>query len=581
MGSVSLLKSNFNGGEISPRLEDRWALPKVQNGCRRMENFVLRPHGGTARRMGLRFIAATKTHGSQCRLVPFRFSTLQAYILEFGHNYLRFFKDGGQIVSGGAAYEIATTYSETDVTGISFTQSADVMYIVHRDHPPRKLTRTGHTSWTLTDASITANPFTGAGKYPGAVCFHGGRLWYGGTNDDPAKLWGSKSDDFDNFTTGDVDDDAIVTRLAADDVHAIRWLMSMGKTLAAGTDSGEWLISSGVSDPTITPNAIFQSLETIYGSALALPPRRLGGATLFIHRAKRKLMSLKYFFENDKYDCEDLTVIAHHITAGGIREWAWQEEPDRVLWFARADGQLVGCTYAPQHEVTGWHRHVTAGQVESVASIPAVDADELWCVVKRTIGGQIRRFIERMEAPFDTETSVVDAFFVDSGLSWSGDTETVFHGLDHLVGEEVAILADGFVVPRQTVALDGSITLSTPASRVHAGLPYRALLEPTGPDAGAADGSAQGHRKLVVAVAVDVLRSSSAQLGPSESEGDLVDMEGGAEIAAWSQPAEFYTGEMLTPFNGEWGAEVKVVIVQDRPLPFEMRSITLRLQVDD
>jgi hypothetical protein len=678
MAKVNVLKSNFNGGELTPRLEDRTNLPKVQNGCRRMLNFLVRPHGGAALRPGLRFINAAKYNDRRARLIGFRFSTIQTYMLEFGHQYIRFYKDGGRIVNGdGTPYEIVTTFAEGDLPGLSWVQSADVMYIVHQSHPPRRLTRTGHTSWTITDVvfsdgpwlaqndtdttltasgtsgniTITANSVTGIngdagfaasdvgrmvrikksagtdadgdgdvdwgwgtitavnsttsvavtvksnfdgaatsgskswrlgawwqGNYPCAVTFHQGRLWFCGTPNDPARLWGSKSEDYHNFELGDEDDDSIELRLAANDVHAIRWMISNGKTLAVGTDSGEWLIGSGVTDPTITPNALSPSLETVYGSAQNLPVRRLGGSTLFIHRAKRKLMALKYFFESDTYDCEDLTILANHITKGGLIDWAWQEEPDRILWFARGDGFFPGFTFAPQHDVAGWHRHQTDGAVESIGSIPGDGPDEMWCLVNRTVQNETRRYIERMD-PSDEDIARDDAFFVDCGLTYDGEPTTKIHGLDHLIGKSVAILADGGVLSQQVVADDGSVTLPYEASKVHVGLPYRGLLEPTGIDAGAMDGSAQGKMKMVLRVAVDVLNSGRGKIGPSED--DLVDMEGGPEQTAFDVPPPLYTGEMLTPFPGSWGPEVEVVIVADDPLPFELRSIAMYINVND
>lgn len=67
-------------------------------------------------------------------------------------------------VSGGVfkkIYEITTPYTEAnDLFAISITQNADTSYIAHRFYEPRKLTRTGHTAWTLVPYARTADPFT-------------------------------------------------------------------------------------------------------------------------------------------------------------------------------------------------------------------------------------------------------------------------------------------------------------------------------------------------------------------------------------------------------------------------------------
>ena len=60
-------------------------------------------------------------------------------------------------VAGGMAYAIAevqTTYTEDQLFELNYTQDADVMTIVHPDHPPRELTRTDHHIWTLTDKTF-------------------------------------------------------------------------------------------------------------------------------------------------------------------------------------------------------------------------------------------------------------------------------------------------------------------------------------------------------------------------------------------------------------------------------------------
>ena len=93
------------------------------------------------------------------RLIPFEFSTIQTYVLEFGNQYMRVYKDKGQVLSGGSAFEISTPYLTAELFEIKFAQSADVMYITHPNHAARKLSRTGHTSWTLTEIDFTDGPY--------------------------------------------------------------------------------------------------------------------------------------------------------------------------------------------------------------------------------------------------------------------------------------------------------------------------------------------------------------------------------------------------------------------------------------
>ena len=138
MARVAVQLTNFTGGELSPRLDGRNDLQKYSTGCKTLENMIIFPHGSAARRSGTQFVAEVKDSTKETRLIPFEFSTTQTYILEFGNQYIRFFKDNGQILSSGSPYEISSPYLEAELFDIKFAQSADVMYICHPNHPAKK-----------------------------------------------------------------------------------------------------------------------------------------------------------------------------------------------------------------------------------------------------------------------------------------------------------------------------------------------------------------------------------------------------------------------------------------------------------
>jgi len=159
MARTTLALTSFVSGEFSNKLTGRTDFDKYQSAAKTMENFLVHPQGAATRRVGTQFIASVKTASAKTRLIPFEFSTTQTYILEFGNNYIRFFKDKGQILSGGSAYEISTPYLTAELFDIKFAQSADVMYICHPNHEVMKLSRTGHTSWTLAQVDFTDGPY--------------------------------------------------------------------------------------------------------------------------------------------------------------------------------------------------------------------------------------------------------------------------------------------------------------------------------------------------------------------------------------------------------------------------------------
>lgn len=158
---ASPLISSFNSGELSKKSDARPDLAKYYSGCRTLLGMVPYIEGKAVRIPGTYFIHEVKMPDKKSRLVPFHFSTVQAYIVEFGDLYIRFYMNDGIIMSGVNVYEVTSPYLEADLPKLKFVQSADVLYIFHPSYPTKKLTRYAHTSWTLTNfIARTQNPFT-------------------------------------------------------------------------------------------------------------------------------------------------------------------------------------------------------------------------------------------------------------------------------------------------------------------------------------------------------------------------------------------------------------------------------------
>jgi hypothetical protein len=90
MPAVTAIKTNFSSGETSPLLFARVDVAKYGNGSQVLQNFIVQRYGGIYKRGGLEFINEVKDSSKNVRLIPFIYSVTQAYILEFGHLYVRF-----------------------------------------------------------------------------------------------------------------------------------------------------------------------------------------------------------------------------------------------------------------------------------------------------------------------------------------------------------------------------------------------------------------------------------------------------------------------------------------------------------
>lgn len=916
MAKASPAFTNFTAGELSPRLDGRTDLGKYFNGCKTLQNFLVHPHGGATRRPGTEFISEVKDSTKNVRLIPFEFNVEQAYILEFGDEVFRIYKDGGVVVDGGGSpVEVTTPYAHTDLAGLKFAQSADIMYMVHPNYPPQQITRTDHDAWTIeavdfrrgplldpgfTGATLTANAATtlsdinysslsgtfaacetilggtsgatatiitddgvddmvvaqvngtfqtsetitgetsgatatldsitndgdititasentfvstdvgriikihhgyaqvtafnsatsvdatvlenedlreelmpsmtsenlsfhegdpdatglahndfiqdsdgtfleegfevgmrvkisgsdnmtitdcdangtrirvttdvkhglndgdrvtlfgvtgvtvsspsgyvinrewivekinnknfdlldpltddkatGSGAdtsgngvvinannldsalivqltedtmtlstsadvvsqdkgpliticgileaddefqlgafsettgYPACVSFFEQRLTFANTLASPQTLFFSVAGDYTNFTQGIDDDDALTYTIGSNQVNVIRYLTA-SRVLLVGTSGGEFALRAGSVDAPITPTNAQIKRQANYGSA-DIQPVTTGNVALFVQRAKRKMRELVYDFNTDSYVAPDMTLLAEHITEGLIKEIAFQQEPDNIVWCVLENGKLVGMTYRREEEVIAWHEHLIGGTsstqsygfVESVASIPGPsDEDEVYIAVKRTIDGSEVRYVERIK-PIDFGTDVENAFFVDSGLTYTGVAATTITGLDHLEGETIKVLANGSVHPDVTVS-SGSVTLNRETTKAHFGLPYTSTLQTMRSDAGGTEGTSQGKTKRIRDVTLRIYRSVGAKIGPNETDLELIPFRDSS--MPMNAPVPLYTGDKDIEFPSGYETDGFVVVKQDQPLPLTILAIFPRLQTFD
>ena len=674
MARVAAQLTNFTGGELSPRLDGRNDLAKYNSGCKTLENMIVYPHGAAARRSGTSFVAEVKDSTKKTRLIPFEFSTTQTYMLEFGDEYIRFYKDNGQILSGGSAYEIASPYLEAELFEIKYAQSADVMYICHPNHAVRKLSRTGHTAWTLTEVDFTNGPYLdsnistttfttsahtvgvgrtltasaitginsdtgfqttdvgrlvqfrdGYGKitartsttvvtieilkdmgsssastdwslgafsdttgHPSCVTFFEQRLVFAATLSQPQTLFFSKSGDYENMDENRggtiADDDAIIYTIASNQVNAIRF-MTATRTLIVGTAGGEFTVSGGTVDTAITPTNILIKKQSNHGSA-NLDAIAAGNATLFLQRAKRKVRELAYNFDVDGYIAPDMTILAEHITEGGITQMAYQQEPNQIVWMVRADGQLIGFTYQREQQVTAWHRQVFGGSFdsgsaicESVAVIPTDNSEyQVWVIIKRTIDSSTVRYIEYLNNFDFDETDNTSFNFLDSQLSYSGSATTTISGLDHLEGETVSVLANGATHPNKTVS-SGEITLDRSSTNVKVGLGYTSLLQTMRLDAGSQNGTSQAKTKRIFDITLRLYETVGVEVGPDLNNMERIPFRSSAN--PMDQAIPVYTGDKEVEFRGNYETDGFIYVRQNQPLPLTVLSLYPNLVTND
>jgi hypothetical protein len=244
-----------------------------------------------------------------------------------------------------------------------------------------------------------------------------------------------------------------------------------------------------------------------------------------------------------------------------------------VLWCVLADGGLVGLTLEREQQVQCWHPHVTRGYYEAVEVIPSPDGkrDDVWFIVRRVVGGQVKRFVEFMDRGYERGMAQADAFFVDAGLTYSGAAATVISGLDHLVGETVDVVTDGAAHPQCVVQPNGSITLDNPATTVHAGLHSASVAIPMPFEVGAYRGTSQGKTKRIDHVQARFIDTLGGKVGPNEANLEPIPTRT-SQDAGGLAPALFSgVATIATDHRHEELAEV--AIVQDQALPMTITAL--------
>jgi hypothetical protein len=293
---------------------------------------------------------------------------------------------------------------------------------------------------------IYENEFQSTDNYPGAVSYFEQRRVFAGTNNEPQTILMTKSGTESNLSFGLPirDDDRIKFRVAAREANTIRHIVPLTNLLML-TGSAEWRVSSINSD-AITPSSISVKPQSYVGANNAQPVI-VNNSMVYASSRGGHVRELGYNWQANGFITGDLSLRAPHLFDNlTVTDMALAKSPIPIVWFISSNGKLLGFTYVPEQTIGAWHQHDTDGTFESVATVSEGNDDALYCVIKRTINGATKKFIERMGSRlYDKDR---DAFFVDAGSTYDGTntdasrTVTISNGTNYTRGESVTITAN-------------------------------------------------------------------------------------------------------------------------------------------
>ncbi len=428
--------------------------------------------------------------------------------------------------------------------------------------------------------------FSAKEGWPHLVCLWGGRLlFFKGL-----ELYGSVVGDYENFayfTDSGLFSSDMGFHRTLDGPDEPLWVKA-DTQLLVGTRSGELAIGALNPSFAVSGDNLKADPQTAYGSADVWPVDIATGV-LFVQRGGRKVREAEYQYERDRFVGVNITIYARHISRSGIRQLAFQAEPEEMLWGVRGDGLMIAHPHSPEQQVKGFARVALvdgAAAVVSAVTIPSDDGarDDLWALVEHDGDLAIAKLAEWWEEDDELDADgkleqLKDAFYVDLGVSYDGVAKTVFNdGLDHLIGQEVAVLADGGVVRGLTVqASNPKLTLPYAAGKVHIGLPFTATLRTMRPEP-RGQGSIQGLRKRVVRLVARLI-NTAALLVKNTRDGfeRMIDRPGSAPM---NQPVPLFDGDTSKSIGDGYEREGRVTIVSADPLPCLVPMLRADMEVE-
>lgn len=437
--------------------------------------------------------------------------------------------------------------------------------------------------------------FNDTDGWPTTLAFFRERLFYARGR----TVFGSVVGLYDDFSRLDGPDitkeTAIKLTLATDRLDLIRWLVG-AQALLVGSSRAELAIKEMTDQQVFAADNATGKPQTECGSTM-LRPLRVGNEVLFVQRSGLKMREMKYDYAVDSYASDELTVLSEHILRGGVVDMDYQPEPDNLVWCVKRDGTLAALTYNRERGVVGWAPHFIGapdmsvtpagevsgyGIVETVASISSPDGtrDDVWIIVRRTIDGEERRFVEIMEDNRLAETGgLAQSFYLDAGISrLAGAPTTTITGLGHLNGTVVQVLADGNPQPPKTVT-GGAITLDNPSVVVHVGYNAPARLMTMRAEGGSQGGTTQTKMKSLSEVWVRTHASLGGKVGPDFERMDELGFADSSLLVGG--PMTLFSGDKRVAWPATYDTNTYICFEQDQPLPSTIVAFIGRLDIGE
>jgi hypothetical protein len=404
--------------------------------------------------------------------------------------------------------------------------------------------------------------FSSTRGFPKTGVFHEGRLYFGGSKSLPSALFGSKVSDFFNFLEAEgLDDDAIFALLSSDSVNAITGIRS-GRDLQIFTTGNEFFVQQAEGQP-ITPGNLTIKAATSSGSKPNIMPVSVEGGTIFLQRSGKALREFLFSDAELSYQSNNISLLSSHLLKSPVkiafRRATSTDDGDLLMIVNGTDGTMAAYSIHRSQKVVAPSEFITDGTYEDCA----VDIDDIYVVVKRTINSSTKHYIERLD---DDRTTDASFQLFDGSADGNKPTSTTVSGLTHLEGKTVECVRDDIFLGEKTVS-SGQITIDqVPTTYVEIGLHHDVLAKTLPAEPRLASGTMVGRKKRIVAVSPVLNQTQNIAIN-------------GNEVSLKQFPYTLDSSETLftgrkrvTPLLG-YSEEAQISITQTKPLFFTLLSL--------
>ena len=217
--------------------------------------------------------------------------------------------------------------------------------------------------------------------YPQCVEIHEERLVFGGNKRNPATIWLSETNNWDNFVCGDLDTDALSFTLATDSGEPVSWLVSKSD-LMIGLGNCEWSLGSRDAGQALTSSLVHASEQSADGVEYIMPTKA-GNMVIYVRRGGMELGSITYDFATDAYNSISLTTMNPKILGDGVLDIFNQLSPNNKIYIVRKDGEIAVFSYDKENNVAAWGRFIFGDGVRSACALSSGKFKSIFAIVRR------------------------------------------------------------------------------------------------------------------------------------------------------------------------------------------------------